>query len=235
MDTTEKDQVKEPAAPEYDATLAEIQSRESGDGDETKVNLGEEERLEKEPSDPDAREPKGGDKGEVMEGKKRHLLKDAKLFPMFFTMFGFRLVAAFVMLPLGVMLLVSGSWLNSGEFGMEAVASRPWPKLEVVEQEPQLKIIHDCALIGWILGFFMILNFFYNVWTFAALWTLIYAKLPWARESWNQARISADEFLSKVREESLVDQYHRMTKAQMESMARHDGESRIKEKETEAV
>ena len=93
MDTTEKDQVKEPS----DATPAEIQSRESGDDDEieTKANLGEEDRLEKEPSDTDARELKGGDsdKVEVMEGKKRHLLKDAKLFPMFFTMFGFRLIA----------------------------------------------------------------------------------------------------------------------------------------------
>ena len=139
------------------------------------------------------------------------------------------------MLPLGVLLLVSGNWLNSGEFGMEAVASRPWPNLEVEEQEQQLKILHSCALIGWILGTFMLLNFLYNVWTFAALGTLLYAKLPWARESWNQARVAADEFLSKVREESLVDQYHRMTKAQMESMARHDGERRSKENETEGV
>ena len=139
------------------------------------------------------------------------------------------------MLPLGVLLMVSGSWLNSGEFGMEAVASRPWPNLDVVELEPQQKILHVSALIGWILGFFMILNFFYNVWTFAALWTLIYAKLPWARERWNQARIAADEFLSKVREESLVEQYHRMTKAQRKSMARHDSERLTKENETEAV
>ena len=93
MDTTEKDQVKEPAAPEYDATSVKIQSRESGDEDEIKSNLGEKERLEKELSDTDAREPKGGDKVEVMDGKKRHLLKDAKFFPMFFTMFGFRLIA----------------------------------------------------------------------------------------------------------------------------------------------
>ena len=71
------------------------QSRESGDDHEieTKAYLGEEERLENEPSDTGAGEPKGGGKVEVMEGKKRHLLKDAKLFPMFFTMFRFRLIA----------------------------------------------------------------------------------------------------------------------------------------------
>ena len=139
------------------------------------------------------------------------------------------------MLPLGVLLLVSGNWLNSGEFGMEAVASRPWPNLEVEEQEQQLKILHSCALIGWILGSFMLLNIIFNVWTFVALGTLLYAKLPWARERWNQARVAADQFLSKVREESAVDQYHRMTKAQMESMARHDGERRSKEKRTKTV
>ena len=222
MDTEKKDQdqVKDLAAQEYDATPAKIQSKESGVDEE-------------EPSG----EAKDGDKGkgEEIAGKKRHLIKDAKLFPMFFTMFGFRLVAAIVMLPLGVMLLVSGSWLNSGEFGMEAVASRPWPNIDVVELEPQQMILHVSALIGWILGFFMILNFFYNVWTFAALWTLIYAKLPWVKESWKQARIAADEFLSKVREESVVEQYHRMTKAQRKSMARHDSERLTKENETEAV
>ena len=118
---------------------------------------------------------------------------------------------------------------------MEAVARRPWPNIEVEEKVQQLKILHSCARIGWILGFFMLLNVFYNVWTSAALWTLLFDKLPWARERWNQARVAADGFLRKVREESLVDQYHRMTKAQMESMARHDGERRIKEKEAEAV
>ena len=139
------------------------------------------------------------------------------------------------MLSLGVLLLVSGSWLNSGEFGMEAVSSRRPPNLILEEHIQQHKILHSCALIGWILGFFMLLNLFFNVWISAALWTLIYDKLPWARERWNQARVAADGFLNKVREESLVNQYHRMNKAQMEGMAMHDGKRRIKEKETEAV
>ena len=139
------------------------------------------------------------------------------------------------MLPLGVLLMVSGSWLNSGEFGMEAVASKPWPNIEVEEEEQQQRILHSCALIGWILGFFMLLNVFFNVWTAAALWILIYDKLPWVRERWNQARVATDGFLRKVREESLVDQYHRMTKAQRKSMARHDSERLTKENETEAV
>ena len=95
MENTEKDQVKDPSASEDVATPtpAKIQPRESVGEDENKANLGEDERPEKEPSDTDAGEPKDGDKVEVMEGKKRHLLKDAKLFPMFFTMFGFRLFA----------------------------------------------------------------------------------------------------------------------------------------------
>ena len=77
------------------------------------------------------------------------------------------------MLPLGVLLLVSNSWLNSG-------GRRPWPNIEVEEKVQQLKILHSCARIGWILGFFMLLNVFYNInmWTSAALWTLIYDKLP---------------------------------------------------------
>ena len=61
-----------------------------------------------------------------------------------------------------------------------AVARRPWPNIEVEEKVQQLKILHSCARIGWILGFFMLLNVFYNInmWTSAALWTLIYDKLP---------------------------------------------------------
>ena len=90
MDTTEKKQVQDPAA----ATAAEIQSRDDFRADdETNANLVEQEPLGKEPSNTDAGEAKGGDKGEVMAGKKRHLVKDATLFPMFFTMFGFRLIA----------------------------------------------------------------------------------------------------------------------------------------------
>ena len=139
------------------------------------------------------------------------------------------------MFPLAVLLLVSGNWLNSGEFGMEAVHSKPWPNKEVEEHKEQQNILHSGALIGWILGFFILLNFIYNVWTSFALWTLIFDKLPWARERWNQARVATDKFMSKVREESLVDQYHRMTKAQMEGMAKHDGERRLKKNEVETA
>ena len=94
MDTTEEKPVQGPAA--ADAAAAEKQSRDdSRVNDESKANLGEKERLEKEDSNTDAGEEKGGDidKEEVMAGKKRHLFKDATLFPMFFTMFSFRLVA----------------------------------------------------------------------------------------------------------------------------------------------
>ena len=134
------------------------------------------------------------------------------------------------MFPLGVLLLVSGNWLNTGEFGMEAIASKPWPDKEVEEFNEQQNILHSCALIGWILGFFILLNFLYNVWTFVALGSLIFDKLPWARERWNQTRVAADEFL-KVREESLAEQFHRLNKAQMESMA--NGEKRLGKGEEE--
>ena len=78
MDTTEKKQAQDPA------TAAEIQSRDFRVDDENKVNRS----MEKEPSNSDAGEAMGGDKE-----KKRHLVKEASLFPMFFTMFVFRLVA----------------------------------------------------------------------------------------------------------------------------------------------
>ncbi len=60
---------------------------------ETEANQGEkdQENHGKEIADTDAEDEK--DKGEVMAGKKRHLIGEATLFPMFFTMFGFRLVA----------------------------------------------------------------------------------------------------------------------------------------------
>ena len=146
------------------------------------------------------------------------------------------LLSAILMFTLGVLLLFCGNWLNSGEFGMEAIASKPWPDKEVEEFKEQQNILHSCALIGWILGFFMLLNFLYNVWTFFALGYLIFDKLPWARKRWNQARVAADELLikGKVREESLVEQFHRLTKAQMESIEKHDGERRNEEKEKDA-
>ena len=84
MDTTEEKQVQDPAA------AAENQSMDIRADDGTKA---EQDIQEKEPSNTDTGEVNRGDKGEVMAGKKRHLVKDATLFPMFFTIFGFRLVA----------------------------------------------------------------------------------------------------------------------------------------------
>ena len=248
MDTTEKKEIANPIPQEEvgEATTEISSPSKNSEVDEkakeTTDKQGEEEHQEKENTDKDAGDDDVRLEAEVMEGKKRHLIKEATLFPRILIMFGFRMVAgnsdmklsrnevcnlACVMFPLAVLLLVSGNWLNSGEFGMEAVHSKPWPNEKVEEHEEQQNILHSGALIGWILGFFMLLNFVYNVWTSFALWTLIFDKFPWARERWNQARVATDEFMGKVREESLLDQYHRMTKAQMESMAKHDGERRL--------
>ena len=60
---------------------------------ETTAKQGEEEPQEKETNDKDAGEDDVRLEGEVMAGKKRHLIKEATLFPRFFIMFGFRMVA----------------------------------------------------------------------------------------------------------------------------------------------
>jgi len=206
---------------------AEVLSKEPKVTKEAEAKQGEQDDKEKGDAEDDM--------GEIKVGKRRHLITEILLFPMFFTMFGFRAIAGTVNFILGVLLMVAGSWLNSGEFGLEAVASKPFPDIEVEDMKSQQNILHSCALIGWILGFFMILNSLYNVWTFMALGSIIFDKLPWARDRWNQARVAADEYLSSVREESMVDQFHRMNKSQIESMAKHDERRRDREKKAETA
>ena len=60
---------------------------------ETEANQGgqDQENHGKEITDKDAEDKDV--RNEVMAGKKRHLIKEATLFPMFFSMFSFRLVA----------------------------------------------------------------------------------------------------------------------------------------------
>ena len=98
MDTTEKKEVANPTPQEDGEASTEIpspskDSQVDEEAKETTVKQGEEEPQEKETTDKDAGEDDVRLEAEVMAGKKRHLIKEATLFPRFFIMFGFRMVA----------------------------------------------------------------------------------------------------------------------------------------------
>ena len=98
MDTTEK-KVKVNQTPQEDGEAStEIpspskKSEVDEEAKETTVKQGEDEPQEKETTDKDAGEDDVRLEAEVMAGKRRHLFKEATLFPRFFIMFGFRMVA----------------------------------------------------------------------------------------------------------------------------------------------
>ena len=100
MDTKQSKLVQDPALQEDGKAAADIPSPskeskvdEGAKEKENEANQGEEDQEHhgKEMTAKDAEDKEV--KKEVMAGKKRHLFKEAALFPMFFTMFGFRLVA----------------------------------------------------------------------------------------------------------------------------------------------
>ena len=101
METKENKMVNDPAPQEeVGKAAAEIPSPskesvvdEGANEKETEANQGgqDQENHGKEITDKDAEDKDV--RNEVMAGKKRHLIKEATLFPMFFSMFSFRLVA----------------------------------------------------------------------------------------------------------------------------------------------
>ena len=100
METKENKLVVDPAPQEDGKAAAEVPSPskesevdEGAKEKKTEANQGgqDQEHHGKEITDKDAEDEDVSN--EVMAGKKRHLLKEATLFPMFFTMFSFRLVA----------------------------------------------------------------------------------------------------------------------------------------------
>ena len=98
MDTTEKEVAANSTSQEKVEATTEIPSPSKNSdvaetAKETTAKQGEEEPQEKEANDKDAGEDDVRLEGEEMAGKKRHLFKEATLFPRFFIMFGFRMVA----------------------------------------------------------------------------------------------------------------------------------------------
>ena len=98
MDTEESKLVQDPASQEDGKTAADIpspskESKVDKGAKENEANQGEEDQEQhgKQITAKDAEDEEV--KSEVMAGKKRHLFKEAALFPMFFTMFSFRFVA----------------------------------------------------------------------------------------------------------------------------------------------
>ena len=99
MDTSEKKVVANQTPREDGEASTEIPSPskdfevDNKEGEEITVKQSKEEPPEKETTDNDAGEDDVRLEAEVMAGKKRHLIKEATLFPRFFIMFGVRMVA----------------------------------------------------------------------------------------------------------------------------------------------
>ena len=187
----------------------------------------------------DAKPSNGYDDGKNAETEKyRHTHYDARhFFPLFYLNFWFRIVGGLLAFMLGICLLVSGSWADSGTYAFLILQSKPFPNVEIEDGNWHSMALEFASFVGWICGFFLLLGSLYYFWTAFVLYELYFAKKPWNKERWSDIRVAANDFLvtGRVREETLAEQFARMNEDQQEDMVQYKRTPEADNKDESAV
>ena len=128
-----------------------------------------------------------------------------------------------VLAVFGTLLLLCGSWTNTGKFSFESIINVPFPKVEVEveDHDYHAMALELLQLTCWISGFFFWLLALYFVYVHH---NLLRVSRHWDRQTWNRrVRVAADQVLvqDKVREETVQDQFDRMNQKQQEEMKKY--------------
>ena len=153
--------------------------------------------------------------------KKNHTVGEGcSLFPINTWLFFLYIITAIILAVFGTLLLINGSWANTGYFSFQAIINHPWPKLEVEDQNYHAMALELLQLTCWICGFFFWLFALYLFYVIYVYYTLLWVARPWARKDWTGARMAADQVLVKVevRDQTQEKQFGRMNKDQQEEM-----------------
>ena len=144
------------------------------------------------------------------------------LFPIHMSLYFLYIFLSIVLAVFGtLLLLLCGSWTNTGKFSFESIINVPFPKVEVDDHDYHdyhAMALEFLQLTCWISGFFFWLFALYFVYMYH---NLFWVSRPWDRQTWNRrVRVAADQVLvqDKVREETVQDQFDRMNQKQQEEM-----------------
>ena len=155
---------------------------------------------------------------------RRHKIADGcSLFPVHTWLYFIYIFLSIVLAVFGTLLLICGSWANTGYFSFHAILNYPWPKVEVENQDFHAMALEFLQLSCWICGFFFWLLAIYLAYVVYIYHFLLWSVKPWDRKDWNGVRVAADQVLgkSKVRDETMDEQFNRMNQKQQEEMKKY--------------
>ena len=158
---------------------------------------------------------------ESLREKKSHSISEGcNFFPNHTWLF---ILYVFLMVILGVfgtILIISGNWANSGYLILTTILNRPFPNIEVEDEEETVFALEFLQLSSWICGFFLWLFAIYLLYVVHVYYQLIFPNYPWNANNWNSVRLSANKVLveSKVRDETVGEQFERLNKRQRSEM-----------------
>merc|ERR1712215_55329 len=153
--------------------------------------------------------------------KERHTISEGfKLFPIHTWLYFIYIILIFVLALFGTLLSICGSWANTGVFTLNTVINSPWPNLEVEDLDDHFVALELLQMTCWISGFFFWFFALYLVYVVYIFYGLLLSKRPWDRQTWHRVRLDANQVLelSKVREETIKEQFGRMNEKQQQEM-----------------
>ena len=161
---------------------------------------------------------------EDLPEKRRHKFGEGcSLFPIHTWLYFIYIVLIVVLAVFGTLLLICGSWANTGYFAFHAIINWPWPKVEVESQDFHAMALEFLQLSCWICGFFFWLFAIYLVYVVYVYHLILWPTKPWDRQVWNAVRVAADQVLvrSMVRDETVDKQFNRMNQKQQEETKKY--------------
>ena len=157
---------------------------------------------------------------DLLEKRSHKIGEGCSLFPIHMWLYFLYIFLSIVLAVFGTLLLLCGSWTNTGKFSFESIINVPFPKVEVEDHDYHAMALEFLQLTCWISGFFFWLFALYFVYVYH---NLLWVSRPWDRQTWNRVRVAADQVLvqDKVREETVQDQFDRMNQKQQEEMKKY--------------
>ena len=174
----------------------------------------------------------GRDQRRKAKEKLKHSFGDATSFFSFFFLFmAGRIFLGILGLAIGTLLLIIGSWSSSARIGVSGITQEPWPGKQIEDQD-YVDFVLGCSMYGgWVLGFVVLTLSCYLLGSSIPLYKLMFDYVPWNRNNWSNIRKEANSILveSKVREETLTEQFNRMTQEQQDNMRNYLSGSSLSE------
>jgi len=156
--------------------------------------------------------------------KKTHTYTDGwNFFRTYHLIYTFHIIAAVIALVFGCLLLLCGSYANTGYIAKFALVNVPYPNITLINEDRTVSILQFLQLACWIMGFFLILSSMIVFYTILVFHQLMFFPKPWQKDYWKQVRKEADQILigGKVRSKTTAEQRAYMNESQQKEMNKY--------------